>query len=87
MHLKHCVCTCTLRHPSPSRSPSLFNSLSRLGILEPTWDEFYGENSLFDNGVGPPFDDFFRSPDDDLDVFDVSAYRTACGGGKHGGGS
>ncbi|KAI8466983.1 MAG: plastid ribosomal protein S21 [Monoraphidium minutum] len=41
----------------------------RLGILEPTWDEFYGENSLFDNGTAP-FDDFFKSPDDDFDVFD-----------------
>jgi hypothetical protein len=44
----------------------------RMNIVDPTWDEFYGENSLFDNGVAP-FEDFFRSPDDDLDVFDVSA--------------
>ncbi|KAI8470491.1 MAG: hypothetical protein J3K34DRAFT_521278 [Monoraphidium minutum] len=43
----------------------------RLGIVEPTWDEFYGENSLFDNGMGP-FDDFFRSHDD-IDIFDSSS--------------
>ena len=43
----------------------------RLGIVEPTWDEFYGENSLFEGGMAP-FDDFFRSPDDDLDVYDNS---------------
>ena len=46
----------------------------RLGIVDPTWDEFYGENSLFDGGMAP-FDDFFRSPDDDLDVFDVRRAR------------
>ncbi|GBF99995.1 30S ribosomal protein S21 [Raphidocelis subcapitata] len=41
----------------------------KLDIVDPTWEEFYGDNSLFDNGM-PPFDDFFRSPEDDLDVFD-----------------
>jgi len=53
----------------------------RLGIVDPTWDEFYGENSLYENGM-PPFDDFFRSPDDDLDVFDVSG-RFFLGGGRY----
>lgn len=38
----------------------------KLGIIEPVWDELYGDDT-----EAKPFDEFFSRDDEELDIFEV----------------
>ncbi len=51
--------------------------LPRLGILEPTWEEFYGDD---EGSEAKPFEEFFVQDNEDMDIFSDMVRRTTGSG-------